>query len=287
MSKPLCAIGLLKLYDKGLVDIESHPGKYIPEAEDFDSRITIRMMLHHRSGIQCFTQIPDITEKYSLDSSDEIRLALRELSKKPLNFAPDTSTEYSNINFLISALIIENVTGITYADYMRREVFEPLSMKDTYADFTSPFIAGGAVGYTLEDGKITAVSRRTGWTLGGADVVSTVADVYALNLAIKHNMILKESTWKMVLTPHSESDFGLGCIVMRNWHGKKRIQHNGGSRGFRTIHVYIPEDDFDIIFLSNCDFNDSRTVVCETVYEEIYGASGEPALKVEMDKGYI
>lgn len=287
MSKPLCTIGLLKLYDKGLVDIDSHPGKYLHEAENLDSRLTIRMMLHHRSGVPYFTDFPDITEKYSAKSMDEMRLALRELSKKPFNFPPDTATQYSNINFFISALIIENVTGIPYAEYMRNEVFLPLGMKDTYVDFTTPTIEGGAVGYSLTDGKVTAVPRVTDWYFGAGDVVSTVIDAYSLNLAIKHNLLLKPSTWQMALTPHSESDFGLGCIVIRNWHGKRRIQHNGGSRGFRTIHVYIPEDDLDIIFLSNCDFNDSRTAVCEIVYEEIYGTSGEPALEVEMDKGYI
>lgn len=57
MTKPFCAIGLLKLKDKGLVDINSHPSRYVPEALGFDSRVTIRQMLNHISGLPDFVAV--------------------------------------------------------------------------------------------------------------------------------------------------------------------------------------------------------------------------------------
>ena len=79
----------------------------------------------------------------------------------------------------------------------------------------------------------------------------------------------------------------MGCIIIENWHGKFRIQHNGGSRGFRTLHIHLPEDDLDIILLSNSDITDARYPIAEMVYEGLYGASDTSAPAPEMDKGYI
>ena len=80
--------------------------------------------------------------------------------------------------------------------------------------------------------------------------------------------------------------FGMGCMVF-DWHGKARINHNGGHTGFRTLHFQIIEDDFDVIFLSNSGFGDARNVIAEIIHDEIYGADVLPAPNVEMDKGYI
>ena len=79
---------------------------------------------------------------------------------------------------------------------------------------------------------------------------------------------------------------GLGCNV-RQWHGKKRITHNGGSRGFRTLHIQLPEDDFDIIILSNSGFGDARGDISEMVHDAYYGNEDKTKAVFEMDKGYI
>lgn len=287
LSKPFCTIGLMKLYDKGLISLDDHPGKYLPEAQGFDSRLTIRHMLHHRSGIPYFTEFPDILEKHSAETTAAMRLALLDLARKPYRFAPDTDSQYSNMNFFIPALIIENITGVPYAEYMREEVFMPLGMKNAYVDFTSPFIEGGAVGHSLVDGRITPVPRVTDWYFGGGDVVGTVDDVYALNRAVKHKLLLKEETWNTILTLNKKSGFGMGCIIIENWNGKFRIQHNGGSRGFRTLHMHLPEDDLDIILLSNSDITDARYPVAEMVYEGLYSTANNSTSAPEMDKGYI
>ena len=112
MSKPLCVIGLLKLYDKGIVDIDRHPGTYVEEAMGFDYSLTIRHMLHHISGLPDFAQVPGFKEKYAPGVPDKIREHLKILKNYPMNFAPGTDTMYANINMILCALICENVSGI-------------------------------------------------------------------------------------------------------------------------------------------------------------------------------
>ena len=65
LSKPFCVMGLMKLKDKGLIDIDAHPSRYVTEMKGFDKRVTIRQMLHHISGLPDFEQNTDFAQKYA------------------------------------------------------------------------------------------------------------------------------------------------------------------------------------------------------------------------------
>ena len=86
MSKPLCAIALLKLVDKGLVDLDMHPKKYLSEAEGFHENVTIRHLLHHVSGLPDFEQNVDFCTRYKPGTNDKVREHLKILTKYPSYF---------------------------------------------------------------------------------------------------------------------------------------------------------------------------------------------------------
>ncbi|MBQ5840391.1 MAG: beta-lactamase family protein, partial [Clostridia bacterium] len=250
LSKPFCAIGLLKLKDKGLVDLDRHPAVYVPEAQGFDERVTVRHLLHHISGLPDFAQTAGFAEKYAPGYSKCAREHLKALTKYPSFFAPATDAKYANVNFVLCALIIESVTGVPYPKYMEREVFAPLGMHRAVVDNEELVIPHRVSGHELVGEVLTPVRPCYDWLYGAGDIVATVEDVYCLNKAIKHHLLLSESTWEEVLAPSPLNHMGMGCTVT-TWHGKQRITHNGGHKGFRTLHVQLPQDDFDIIFLSN------------------------------------
>lgn len=135
-------------------------------------------------------------------------------------------------------------------------------------------------GHELIGGKPVPVDRTLDWLLGAGDIIGRTDDVYCLNKAIKSEALLKKETWKMLL------DNDMGCCVS-TWHGRRRITHNGGSRGFRTLHIQLPEDDFDIIFLSNSGWGDARNDFAEAVYKAFYGGDDKESEQVKMDVGYI
>jgi len=281
LSKPFCAIGIMKLYDKGIIDVDKHPGEYLKEAKVFDERLTIRQLLNHTSGLPDFDQDTDINSRKNGFTSKEIKKALKNLAEYPMHFEPGKGHIYANINYIIPALIIEEVTGINYAEYMKKEVFEPLGMKTAIVDRSGLDIPNRVTGYE-PDGRTDRVCE---YTLGAADIAATVDDVYALNLAIKNRLLLSQKSWEEVLTPSDQSTMGLGCNITV-WHNKKRITHNGGWKGFRTIHVQLPEDDFDIIYLSNSGWGDARGDYVNAVYNAFYG-DGEKEKELRMDVGYI
>lgn len=286
LSKPFCAIGLLKLVDKGLVNLASHPSKYTPLAQGFDPRVTVDSMLRHTSGMPDYGQLPGGIGKNR--SREDLYASIEALKKLPMNFAPYESVLYSNINFTLSALIIEAVTGESYDDYMKREVFEPLGMKTALVNQKGLEIPRLVMGHDINGTRtLTVRDYCVVGMLGAGDIVGEVDDVYCLNRAIKHRLLLKTETWEKVLTPLKNSNFGYGCAVF-DWHGKTRIGHNGGSAGFRTLHIQLPEDDFDLILLSNRGYGNSRGTIAEAAWRAFYGdMSGAVEEAVAMDKGYI
>ena len=286
MTKPFTAIGIMLLWDAGLVSLDAHPSLYVPEASGLDERITLRMLLNHTSGLPDFELTPGLAEKYRPGVPEKIREHVCHLSEYPMNFAPGEGNLYENINYVLLALIIENVSGLKYADYMKKRVFEPLGAKNAYIDSYSPYISGGAVGYEERDGALYPIHRGLDWMLGAGDMVGTLDDAYTLNLAYKNRLLISPSAWDEVLTPSPHNNMGLGNTI-NVWHGKRRIAHNGGHLGFRTLHAYLPADDFDLIILSNCGFGNARIEVGNGIHEAYYGADTAVSDEMKMDGGYI
>lgn len=285
LSKPFCAIGLLKLKDKHLLNLDAHPGDYLEEAKGFHPALTIRRLLNHTSGIPDFDQNTDFRQKYHGETSKQLREQLLLLSRHDMMFEPGTKGQYANVNFIICALLCERISGMRYADYLKQEVLEPLEMKAACVDYKTNEIAHRVKGYNKQDNLIVGADRVTEWIMGGADIIATVDDVYCLNKAIKEKLLLKNETWDEVLTPSPINSMGFGCTVT-NWHNKKRITHNGGWEGFRTLHIQLPEDDFDIIFLSNSAWGDARADISEAIYQAYYGDDSAKSDTVTMDTGY-
>lgn len=286
LTKPFCTIGLLKLRDKNLVDIDADPANYIPEAKWIDNRVTIRQMLYHVSGIPDFMQDAEFDKKYPSGLPHEIRGYLEKLSSNPMLFEPGKQDKYANINFTLAALIIENVSGMKYADYMKKEVFEPLGMKTAVVDDENVIVSNRVKGYDKIDDKIVRVDRSLDWMFGGGDIVATVDDVYCLNKAIKHKTLLKPDTWTEVLTPLELNSRGMGCTI-GDWNGKTEVTHNGANHGFRSLHTQFIDDDLDIIYLSNSNWGSARRDLPNAICQAFYSKENHTIDETKMDVGYI
>ncbi len=285
LSKPFCAIGALKLVDQGRLDLDQHPSVYLAEAEGFDARVTVRHLLHHTSGLPDYEQDKDFCNAHLPGTVDRIREHTRLLTAYPSHFAPGEKGMYANVNFVLLALIIEEITGQAYADYLQKEVLRPLGMGTAEVDHGGRVLPNTARGYGIENGEVVPVEKSLDWLFGAGDLVGSVDDVYCLNRAIKHRLLLSPDTWQMALTPSPINQMGMGCTVCP-WHGREQIRHNGGHRGFRTLHIQLPKEDFDLILLSNSGFGNARDDLSAIVHQAFFGGSDGNAT-VAMDTGYI
>ena len=286
MTKQLTTFGIMKLKDKGLLSLSDHPSKYVPEAKKLNSNITIENLLRHESGIPDFLFEKAFAEKYAPGTPDKIREHLSLISEYPQYFEPKKGFKYSNVNFSICALIIENISGKKFKDYMKEEVFIPLGMKNTQIDEVGLFVENRVMGHTYVDGGYKVIPKGLNWMFGAGDAIGTIDDVYCVNKAFKNKLLISEESWKEILTGSHLSDMGLGCML-DDWHGKFRITNTGGHKGFRLWHSMVFEDDFDYIIMANSEAYDPRHELGEIIHNFFYGEDGKNQRKLNADAGYI
>ncbi len=288
VSKQLCAIGVMKLAEQGLFDFTAHPGKYVPEARGFHPGVNFARLLHHTSGIPDPYQTPEFRSSHT-PSLERLRKDVRELTAYPQEFAPGTQEHYINAGFILAALALENITGEDYGDFMEREVLAPLGMKNACIDRDGRAVPDRVQGYSRdgEDGPVYPVQPPMAWMRGAGDVLGTVSDLYCLNRELKAPRLLRPESWQLILTPEPLNHKGLGC-TLTSWHGRRRVTHNGGHLGFRSLHIQLPEEDFDLIFLSNAGYHNSgRADVAEMVYRCFFEEDAAAEEGPDLDKGYV
>jgi CubicO group peptidase (beta-lactamase class C family) len=147
-SKPVTALGVMQLYDRGILDLDDRINKYLPftisNPNHQDSAITIRMLLTHTSSLKDNWDI--LTPLYTLPEGGDSPLELiyfvenyftegGKYYNPEVNFheyAPASEFDYCNMGFVILGLIIEQISGLPFSAYMHKEIFRPLQMDNSY-----------------------------------------------------------------------------------------------------------------------------------------------------------
>ena len=154
MTKPITAVAAMIMYERGLIDLLDPVGKYIPEYADMnvwnadkkklkkaENPITINDLLNMTSGLvypgentypeRCMSEIQkDLFKRATSGEKMSNLKILKELAKAPLQFEPGHGWRYG-LSADIVAGIIEVITGISYGEFLKKEIFEPLGMEDT------------------------------------------------------------------------------------------------------------------------------------------------------------
>ena len=132
VSKPITALGIMLLARKGKLTLDQRLAQHVPELADF-GEITIRHLLHHTSGVPDYMELADAhwNPERVLTIDDLIDLLAKH--RPPPYFAPGEWFEYSNTGYALLGEILSRASGMPYAKFMAREIFEPLGMNDSAA----------------------------------------------------------------------------------------------------------------------------------------------------------
>lgn len=131
ISKLYDAVAVAKLVSNGRLSLEKTLAAYLPELVgkiDKAEKITLRMMIQHRSGIPNFTDAPNFWASPTQSYEESLALILN----KPANFEPGTDYEYCNTNYLLINKIMDNVLGFDNFQFIQEEILKPLNLKHTY-----------------------------------------------------------------------------------------------------------------------------------------------------------
>ncbi len=252
VSKTFTAMAVLKLAELHKLNLDDDVKKYFP-GFPYDN-ITIKLLLSHRSSLPNYIYfMQKLGWNPKQYCSNEDMLAYLEKFKPPLQGTPGTHFTYCNTNYALLGLIIEKVSGKSYADFLQEYFFTPLNMKNTYV-FTMADSAMAMPSYDWRGKQEGLTYLDTGF--GDKNIYSSPEDLLKWDQALYTNQLFRKTTLEAAYMPYSNEkpgirNYGYGWRMNVYPDGKKIIYHNGWWHGNNTVFIRMIQDSVTIIVLGN------------------------------------
>ncbi len=274
ISKQFTAYGIMILKNNNLLDYDSLVCKYIPTFPY--KNITVRHLLTHTSGLPNFWDDirPNMDTTKSNGNKDVLDYLIQH--KLPLQFEAGTTFQYADIGYDFLATIIEVVSGLSYQEFMYKNIFKPLKMQHTFAcmvtDIRRIQDKNLAIGHALENGKFVYAHLQPkhhfvyylGDFYGDGSVVTTARDLAIWDKALKackllpceiQNESINEATFNgqvIYARTNPNISYGFGWFI-KNTPTGKLVYHSGGHPGNAHVMYRLLDKDITFIFLSNAE----------------------------------
>jgi CubicO group peptidase (beta-lactamase class C family) len=256
VSKQFTAMGIVILDIKGKISVDDDIRKYIPELHDFEETITIRHLLHHTSGLRSLHALLELAGWREDDTRTNEDLYRFMAKQRNLNFTPGDEYLYCNTGYMYMAKIIEIVTGENFTEWMKKSVFEPLGLINTYVeDKYNRIVPQNATSYygSQSNGFERAVEY---WGyVGSGNVHSTTNDLLKWMSNFYDPLPGWEAHFELLQTLDNFNSGELNTyafgVRIGSYNGIKSIQHGGSIGGFRSNVVTYPEKELSIVILTN------------------------------------
>ena len=257
ITKNLTAAAVVQLAEQHKLNLDDPVEKYVPEIHAVAFAATVRSLMSHTSGIPDFTQLGSKSENIEAVDFTQRDFLTMIHGEKPL-FPPAQLWRYDNSGFYLLGIIIEKVTGETYADYMLSHIFKPLGMESTRYCDARPIVKNRAAGYVRSKGQLVnaaPMTWNTPFSAGG--LCSTVSDLITWQVALNEGRIVSPAALTLMRTPTVLSDgiavdYGLGTR-RGDLQGHRIFGHTGSGGGFNNVLEYYPDDDLTIVVLTNSE----------------------------------
>jgi CubicO group peptidase (beta-lactamase class C family) len=252
ITKQFTAAAILLLEERGKFTLDDPVKKFLPDAPAAWDKITLRNLLTHTSGIPDALDAPASAGVLSVATPpEELVGRFRAL---PLDFAPGSQFSYSNSGYILLSSLIEKISGASYSDFLRDNIFTPLGMNDSGYDSHSTVIPRRAAGYVYGAGGFeNAAFIDMSIPQGAGGLYSTTGDLVKWNQALFGGKILKPESLSKMTTPFREN-YALGLSI-ESAGSRKIIRHEGEINGFDTSLAYFPADQLTIAVLSNVEMD--------------------------------
>ena len=288
VSKTMTSTAILMLMERGKLKLDDSVKEFFP---DFPySGITIRLLLTHRSGMMNYVYFTDdlyrsqhLDERKGISNTDEMAL-IAKYKPRPFN-KPDKRFLYNNSNFMVLGSIIEKVSGIPYAQFMKENVFKPAGMEHTavYSKAVYDKIPVDVVGHDRGKWRYSVAQNFLDGPVGDKGIYSTVGDLYLFDRALRDGRLLKQATMDSAYVPrnpmlHGHFSYGYGWRIFEA-PGQQVIYHTGWWHGFRHIFLRDIKDDISIVLLSNLSNGSLQKL------DELFKITGMPVVRKSAYRG--
>jgi D-alanyl-D-alanine carboxypeptidase len=250
VTKQFTAAAIMRLVERGALELSDSVRDYVPELDTRGRTITIEQLLNHTSGLPDYIRL--ITDPYKPMTQTEV-VAL--INSGPLNFPPGTSWSYDNSGYYLLGMVIERITGLTYAEYLDREIIQPLGLLHTSYCGTNP-AQPMPDGYLMFGGNVTAVRaahNSLGYSAGS--LCSSASDLRRWSEALTSGLVVTPQSYEQMTARTRLADgrtvgygYGLGLGIR---YGERVVEHGGSILGFLSYLGWYPEPDVRIAVLVN------------------------------------
>jgi CubicO group peptidase (beta-lactamase class C family) len=257
VSKPLTATLVLLQVQKGLLDLNKTIADYLPEFKTKPAAgVTIKQLLSHTSGVPNYDLIKDFFPRISRQSFTREEY-VKVYMDSALSFKPGERYSYSSWGYYTLGYIMERVTGKSYAELMKDDIFNKLQMNNSGSYHHLQIVANRATGYDYSFGGFTSSDfRDQSNTMGTGDLYSTVEDLFKFHLAISNYTLLNKQLTDEMLSPGMRpARYGYGWF---NQNFKYTTTdsvganfHLGMTEGFISFMLRIPSTNSCTIILCN------------------------------------
>lgn len=248
LTKGFTAVAIIQLVENNRLKLDDKLVKFIPDYSRGDE-ITIKHLLTNTSGIPNHTEFEDFDKERRVFHYTILQ-TIETFINKPLEFNPGERFRYSNSNYILLGFIIEQVSDMTYAEYIKQNIIEPLKMGNSGYEMPEKIIKNMAQGYCFKSNEIeNAKFRDMSNAHASGALYSTTEDLYIWDRALYTEKLVSKESREIMFAPFKDNyAFGWGVVDVFN---HKMIAQSGGIDGFTSNISRFTNDDLCIIILSN------------------------------------
>lgn len=255
ITKQFTAACILKLQEQGKVSVQDSMARYIPGVPAEKRGITLHQLLTHSAGFP--GAIGDDNDP--VDGGDFTKMAMA----APLEFAPGSSYNYSNVGYSLLGIIVEHVSGMALERFLQDELLKPAGLVRTGYRMPPWTKDELAIGYRKDGTRWgtmldhPTVNGGPGWHLrGNGGMLSTTHEMAAWVEAVHTNKVLSKASTDALFTPFVDegggnSHYGYGWVVMKTQRGTRLITHNGGNGVQFADVLWYADEGVTIVLMSN------------------------------------
>jgi len=255
VSKQFTAFAIAMLADQGKLNLNDDIRKYLPELHDFGSVITINHLVHHTSGLRDQWSLL-MMAGWRLDDVITKDQIMRVISRQTdLNFKPGNEMLYCNTGYTLMAEIVSRVTGEPFPEWCKKNIFDPLAMKNTlFYDDHEKIVKNRAYSYYEVNGgfKKSVLSYANA---GATSLFTTVEDLslWAVNfekMKVGNKNVMEIMNQKFVLNNGDTIRYAFGQAI-EEYKSLMSYSHGGADAGYRTFLLRFPDQHFSVCVFSN------------------------------------